>query len=71
MRGFLSPSFLKRSHFSNMEREKIVVASLDDLAKVSEETLKPIIHHGEAFYVLDGDVRYEFFMKSEPDVEKE
>lgn len=52
------------------EREKIVVASLDDLAKVSEETFKPIIRHGDAFYVLDGDVRYEF-MKVEPDVEEE
>jgi hypothetical protein len=54
-----------------IEREKIVVSSLDDLAKVSEETFKPIIHYGNIFYVLDGDVRYEFLVKSEPDVEKE
>jgi hypothetical protein len=52
-------------------RERACVRSLDDLAKVSEETFKPIIHHGNIFYVLDGDVRYEFLVKSEPDVEKE
>lgn len=54
-----------------IEREKIVVSSLDDLAKVSEETFKPIIHHGNSFYVLDGDVRYEFHIAGEGDADRE
>ena len=41
-------------------RVTIKVGSIDDLAKVSEETFKPIIHHSHVFHVLDGDVRYEF-----------
>jgi len=43
-----------------MEKATIKVGSLKDLAKVSEETFKPIIHHDNVFYVLDGDMRYEF-----------
>ena len=43
-----------------IERATIKVGSLEDLAKVSEETFKPIIHHDNVFYVLDGDMRYEF-----------
>jgi len=46
-----------------IERATIKVGSLDDLAKVSEETFKPIIHHDDIFYVLDGDLRYEFTLK--------
>jgi hypothetical protein len=45
------------------KREIIKVGSIEDLAKVSEETFKPIIHHEDAFYVLDGDMRYEFTME--------
>jgi len=45
------------------KREIIKVGSIEDLAKVSEETFKPIIHHEDAFYVLDGDTRYEFTME--------
>jgi len=41
-------------------RVTIKVGSIDDLAKVAEETFKPIIHHGHIYHVLDGDVRYEF-----------
>jgi hypothetical protein len=44
----------------HVARETIKVSSIDDLAKVSEETFKPIIHHGQIFYVLDGDIKYEF-----------
>ena len=46
-----------------MKREIIRVGSIEDLAKVSEETFKPIIHHEDAFYILDGDTRYEFTME--------
>jgi len=45
------------------KREIIKVGSIEDLAKVSEETFKPIIHHEDAFYVLDGDMGYEFTME--------
>jgi transposase len=31
-------------------------------AEAAEEAFKPILHHGDVFYVLDGDVRYEFRM---------
>lgn len=50
-----------------MAGAKIKVRSLEDLAKVSEETFKPIIHHGDTFYVLDADFRYEFRMEPEED----
>ncbi len=43
-----------------IEKATVKVGSLEDLAKVSEETFKPIIHHDNVFYVLDGDMRYEF-----------
>jgi hypothetical protein len=45
-----------------IEKAMIKVASLEDLAKVAEEAFKPIIHHSGVFYVLDGDMRYEFNM---------
>ena len=40
-------------------------------AKISEETFKPIIHHDDVYHVLDGDVRYEYKMEAEADVEEE
>jgi hypothetical protein len=46
-----------------IERATVKVSSLADLAKVAEEAFKPIIHHGNVFYVLDGDQRYEFTLK--------
>ena len=54
-----------------IERATVKVGSLEDLARVSEEAFKPIIHHGDVFYVLDGDIRYEFKMEVEADVEEE
>ena len=54
-----------------IERATIKVGSLEDLAKISEETFKPIIHHYDVFHVLDGDVRYEYKMEAEADVEEE
>jgi len=54
-----------------IEKTTIKVGSLEDLARVAEEAFKPIMHHGETFYVLDGDVRYEFQVAAEPDVEEE
>jgi hypothetical protein len=51
-------------------RATIRVASLEDLARVAEEAFKPIMHHKGVFYVLDGDVRYEFHMAAEGDVEE-
>ena len=48
----------------------IRVGSLEDLARVAEEAFKPIIHHGGVFHVLDGNVRYEFHMAAEGDVEE-
>ncbi len=41
-------------------RVTIKVGSINDLAKISEETFKPIIHHDHIYHVLDRDVRYEF-----------
>lgn len=46
-----------------IEKATIKVSSIDDLAKISEETFKPIIHHDNIFYVLDGDQRYEFTLE--------
>ncbi len=43
---------------------------MEDLARVAEEAFKPIMHHKGVFYVLDGDVRYEFHMAAEGDVEE-
>jgi hypothetical protein len=54
-----------------IERATIRVGSLEDLSRVAEEAFKPIIHHGDVFHVLDGDVRYEFRMVAEGDVEEE
>jgi len=50
-----------------IERATIKVSSLEDLARIAEEAFKPIMHHGELFYVLDGDVRYEYQVEAEPD----
>lgn len=53
-------------------RTTVRMKTLEDLAKISEELIKPILHEepilekgvsnmrGHTFYVLDGDVRYEF-----------
>jgi hypothetical protein len=46
-----------------IERATVKVGSLEDLARVSEEAFKPIIQHGDVFYVLDGYIRYEFSIK--------
>jgi len=53
-----------------IERATIRVGSLEDLSRVAEEAFKPIIHHGGVFHVLDGDVRYEFHIAAEGDVEE-
>jgi hypothetical protein len=53
-----------------IERATIRVGSLEDLSRVAEEAFKPIIHHCGVFHVLDGDVRYEFHMAAEGDVEE-
>ncbi|MCD6510673.1 MAG: hypothetical protein J7L11_09855 [Thermoprotei archaeon] len=49
------------------DRSVVMVRSLDDLVKVSDEVLKPIIHERRpglhVFYVLDDDVQYEFTVK--------
>ena len=51
------------------ERTIVRVKSVEDLAKISEETAKPIIHERKLaqriFYVPDGDVRYEFTAEEE------
>ena len=54
-----------------IEKSMIKVGSLEDLARVAEEAFKPIMHHGGVFYVLDGDVRYEFSTVVVADVEEE
>ena len=54
-----------------IERATIRVGSLEALARVSEEAFKPIIHHGDVFYVLDGDVRYEFKLEEAVEAEEE
>jgi len=54
-----------------IEKTTIKVSSLEHLAKVAEEAFKPIMHHGDIFYVLDGDVRYEFSTVVVADVEEE
>ena len=48
-------------------REVVTVASMEDLARVSEELLKPIIYcaladQGEqhVFYTVDGATRYQY-----------
>jgi len=46
-----------------IERSTMKVSSIEDLARVAEEAFKPIIHHGDVFYVLDGEMRYEFGME--------
>ena len=48
-----------------------MIGSLGDIIRVSEETFKSIIHHDNVYYVLDGDVRYEFRMAAEAEVEEE
>jgi hypothetical protein len=52
------------------KRNVIGVASLEDLGKISDETFKPILHYGSIFYIIDGDVKYEFHMATEGDVEE-
>ena len=60
-----------------VRREKVSVKTFEDLLKVSEEAVKPIIHKElqvkrkssqrkiHVFYVLDGDVRYEYTLEEE------
>jgi hypothetical protein len=52
------------------KRNVIGVATLEDLGKISDETFKPILHYGGIFYIIDGDVKYEFHMAAEGDVEE-
>ena len=54
------------SLLSNPRRRMIITA----LQEVGGEAFKPIIHHGGVFHVLDGEVRYEFHMAAEGDVER-
>ena len=63
--GYGMLEVIKDSELPKQMGRKIKVSSLEDLAKVSEETFKPIIHHGDTFYVLDGDLSYEFTIESE------
>ena len=51
-----------------IEKSTIKVGSLEDLARVAEEAFKPIMHYGDVFYVLDGDMRYEFSKEVQTDV---
>ena len=43
-----------------------MIVALGDIVRVLEETFKPIIHHDEVYYLLDGDVRYELYTATEP-----
>jgi len=54
-----------------IEKSTIRVNSLEALARVAEEAFKTIIHHGDIYHVLDGDVRYEYKMEAESDLEDE
>lgn len=52
--------------------EAVPLGSIEDLARVSEELLKPIIHSGPAdpgephiFFVVDGTTRYEYRLSQE------
>jgi len=54
-----------------IEKSTMKVNSIEDLARIAEEAFKPIIHHDDVFYVLDGEVRYEFSMAVVADVEEE
>lgn len=56
------------------ERTIVRVKSFEDLVKISDESVKPIIHQEEngkhIFYVLDIDVRYEFSIEEMSKQEK-
>jgi len=52
-------------------RVKIDIETLEDLAKTAEILARPIIHHSGVFYVLDGDVKYQFSTPVTADVEEE
>ena len=62
-------------HESSPRGQKTVpLASMEDLARVSDELLKPMIYYADAnpgrshiFYVLDGPVRYEVRLPFPPD----
>lgn len=69
--GDIRDKIVETSEPPRIEGETIKVSSLEDLARVAEEAFKPIMHHGELFYVLDGDVRYEYQVEAEPNVEEE
>ena len=68
--GDIKDKIIEASELPKRMGQRIKVNSLDDLAKVSEETFKPIIHHGDTFYVLDGDLTYEFTIEAETDEQK-
>jgi len=65
--GDVRDKIIEASELPKQMGRRIKVVSLEDLAKVSEETFKPIIHHGDTFYVLDGDLSYEFTIEAEKD----
>ena len=56
------------------ERTLVRVKSFEDLVKISDESVKPIIHREEngkhIFYVIDIDVRYEFLIEEMPKQKK-
>lgn len=67
MSGDVRDRIIEASELPKRMGQRIRVNSLEDLAKVSEETFKPIIYHGDMFYVLDGDLSYEFTIEAEKD----
>ena len=54
-------------------QESVALASMEDLARVSEELLKPIIYHAvnpgncHIFYIVDGRTRYEYALSAPAD----
>lgn len=46
---------------------KIDVETLEDLAKTAEILARPIIHHSGVFYIIDGEVMYNFRTVTEDD----
>lgn len=68
--GEVRDKIIEASELPKQMGRRIKVGSLEDLAEVSEEAFKPIIHHGDTFYVLDGDLSYEFTIEAEKDVQE-
>jgi hypothetical protein len=72
--GDIRDKIIETSELPKRMGQQIKVNSIEDLAKVSEETFKPIIHHGDTFFVLDGNLRYEFTIedtKKEKEIDEE